>query len=192
MATGLKPFYNFWQMGLTPAREVGGVDLFLNTATGNLLARIHLFAPSHRVPLSIALHYNAMDNFVGFFGQNITSILDESLTEDPGTGNVVHRDETGALHLFTRNPDGSYNHPPGIYNTLTKNPDSTFDLKIKGGLTKRFVPPHLKLVRQSDRNGNAWVIERDAIGFPLRVYDEASGTNLIDHIARSGNFISEI
>ncbi len=31
MSTGFKPFWNFWQKSLTPAREIGRVDLFLNT-----------------------------------------------------------------------------------------------------------------------------------------------------------------
>jgi hypothetical protein len=175
----MKAFWNYWQKALTPSRDIGRADLLVNTATGNLIARLHLLSLAHRVPFSLDLYYNARDNFTGLFGKNITSLLDESLSEDPGTGDVTHRDATGAIHLYTRNPDGSYTHPPGIYNTLTRNPDGTFDLKVKGAATLRFGAGHLKLIRARDRNGNAWVIERNAQAQPVRVYDEATGTNLL-------------
>lgn len=51
-----------------------------------------------------------------------------SLSEETSTGDVTITEGDGREHRFTKNPDQSYTHPNGIFESLAKDPDGSFSL----------------------------------------------------------------
>lgn len=110
---------------------------------------------AHHVRFGITLNYNSRDDFLGSFGYNVSSILDDGLTEDPGTGNVTHHDETGASHLCTKS-GSAYIHPPGIYNILSMvngTWQATFSYDYEGRMTSANIPGYPALAVAHDGVG---------------------------------------
>src|SRR5208337_1034898 len=80
--------------------------------------------------IEINRSYNAYSTYQGIFGRGWTFNYGVYLVAD-ASGNITVMRGSGAEKLFTRNTDGTYTPPKGVYDKLTKNADGTFSLWVK-------------------------------------------------------------
>ena len=80
--------------------------------------------------IKIQRFYNAYSTYQGIFGRGWTFNYGVYLVVD-ASGNVTVMRGSGAEKLFTRNTDGTYTPPKGVYDKLTKNADESFSLWVK-------------------------------------------------------------
>ncbi|HEY8341568.1 MAG TPA: DNRLRE domain-containing protein [Calditerricola sp.] len=169
-------------MPTIPDREDLGVESFwtyvpvpkgkVNAATGNLvLEDTDLEIPGRGPVVTIRRTYNSRSAEDGPFGLGWTFSLGMRIRED-GSGNVFWTDEDGTVHRFTKNADGSYTPPPGIYDTLTKT-GSGYTLKDKDQ-TQYLFDTAGKLTKVQDANGNALTLAYNASGQLTTITDASS------------------
>lgn len=100
------------QWGLTPE----GVNGF----NGNLLFQVtDLEIPGRGIPVSFTRTYNSRSGKDSLFGYGWTANVGASI-KDSGYGPVILTDEDGTEHIFSRQTDGSFTAPKGVYLTLVK------------------------------------------------------------------------
>jgi YD repeat-containing protein len=120
---------------------------------GNLITQYSAFnVPSRGLPLHLVFTYNSLTNAW-------TQTYAESLAEQ-ANGDVIYTDSDGTQHLFTRQVNGSYDAPAGIFDTLVKNADNTFTLTHTDQSAHLFEPNPLdattwRLYEIRDRHNNA-------------------------------------
>ena len=85
-------------------------------------------------------------------------------------------ESNGNRDRFVKAADGSFTSPPSVYLTLTANPNGTYSLRDKYGLTRQFNSTGL-MTAILDRNGNTESLSYDNTGFLTKVQD-ASGRSL--------------
>lgn len=144
---GLEDFWAFAGFGL------GADQGYVNAATGNLVVTsTDLALPAPSIGVVIRRSYNSMSNAdLGYgFGWNLNANYRLSENE---AGDVALTEGDSSVHVFTRNPDGTYTRPAGVYMELTKLPDGTFSILRKDGLTYSFDTSG-KITDIADRNGN--------------------------------------
>ncbi|MBI3083801.1 MAG: hypothetical protein HYY90_05510 [Candidatus Omnitrophica bacterium] len=146
----------------------------VNVANGNLVHTETDFSIQSRgLPLLWKRVYNSKLNYDGPLGFGWVHFYDVHLTEN-ADGSVLFLDDDGGKRPFTKNPDGSYTPPPGVYLTLTKLSDG-FTLRDKSGLLYRFRSVG-KLIRLEDPNGNASTLSYN--GSQLAQVTDALGRSL--------------
>jgi RHS repeat-associated protein len=109
----------------------------VNLATGSLTAHADdLLMPGRVLGLAFTRWYNSADLLSGPLGPGWTHSYHWKLTDNTSTVEVRRGD--GRRDLFTRNADGTYADPPGVFDTLTKNADGTFTLTLASQVQYEF------------------------------------------------------
>ncbi|MBI3462562.1 MAG: RHS repeat protein, partial [Planctomycetes bacterium] len=98
-----------------------------------------------------------------------------SLSQDMMTGNVTVTEGDGRKHLFTKNPDGSYTRPAGVFETLVKNPDASFRLTRKDQVKWNFGSAG-KLTSIVELNNNSISLSYDGSGRVSSLADPSGRT----------------
>ncbi len=125
--------------------------------------------------IEITRSYNAYSTYQGIFGRGWTFNYGVYLVVD-GSGNVTVMRGSGAEKLFTRNTDGTYIAPKGVYDKLAKNADGTFSLWSKENrLTYGFTAAGV-LASVKDANNNTVTLAYDS-GSRLVTITDAAGRN---------------
>ncbi len=100
----------------------------VNVGTGSFTTQAtDLAMPGRVLPFGFVRSYNSADTQVSPLGPGWTHSFYWSL--QAGTVAEVRRGD-GRRDLYTKNPDGTYAPPPGVFDTLVKNGDSTFTLTL--------------------------------------------------------------
>ena len=94
-----------------------------NAQSGNLMLRLALPAAGPAVYLP-NLTYNAQVAEAGTVGFGWTMNVTPVLTQDGGT--VTLKKQTGNVRTYSQNPQGGFDPPAGVDNTLVKNQDNTW------------------------------------------------------------------
>jgi len=137
-----------------PINLGGGLVASANLGTGNLVVqKADLSVSGRGLPNVIVRTYNSQSSDNGAFGYGWTISANYSLEEKLG-GSIVLTDGDGSRHTFTKNEDGSYQRPQGIYLTLKKHTDGTYSVKTNDGTISGF-DSEGRLTRIQDKNGNA-------------------------------------
>jgi RHS repeat-associated protein len=136
--------------------------LLVNMASLNLVVQETDLSYSGRGPsVEITRAYNADDFREGVFGRGWTFNYNLVLTANPN-GSVDIRRETGTIHRFNSAGGNSYFSPKGVYDTLTRNSDGTYALKLKGSNTVQKFSQTGRLIAITDRNGNSVTLQYDS------------------------------
>jgi RHS repeat-associated protein len=122
--------------------------------------------------IEIERFYNAYSTYQGIFGRGWTFNYGIYLVAD-ASGNITVMRGSGAEKLFTRQSDGTYTAPKGVYDKLTKNADGTFSLWSKENrLTYAFTAAGV-LTSVTDTNNNSVTLAYDASGRLTTITDAA-------------------
>jgi RHS repeat-associated protein len=152
-----------------------GTTAGTNTGNGNKLTRIPLVGWTARggMPVEFALYHNSQGTHNSELGYKWTFSYDIYSAVDAG-GNVTVHWGDDLSYTFTKQVDGSYTAPTGVYDTLTANgsPISSYDLKTKDQITYRFTQP----------NGTGW--------YCTTIKDLRDNTITIGHNAN--NFVTSV
>lgn len=149
--------------GITPDSEVYNVTL--NAGWNSLLMKVANttggYALSARftdltdLPFTDLKYANSNQEIFGIsasMGKGWMTSLDERLvTSDEN--NIFYRDSTGAVDIFVKKLDGSYQRPAGLAIDLVKNGDIGYTIVSKSGLKTSFSPSGL-LQNRIDLSGN--------------------------------------
>jgi RHS repeat-associated protein len=109
----------------------------VNLATGSFTAHADdLVMPGRVLGFAFSRWYNSADLSSGPLGPGWTHSYNWRLTD--GTSAVEVRRGDGRRDTFTRNADGTYADPPGVFDTLTKNADGTFTLTLTSQVRYEF------------------------------------------------------
>ncbi len=125
----------------------------VNLATGSFTAHADdLSLPGRVVGFSFTRWYNSADNTPGSaLGAGWTHSYNWKLS-DAGATAALRRGD-GRQDTFTKNPDGTYAPPPGVFDVLTKNADATFTLTLPSQVRYDFSSAG-QLTRISEPAGN--------------------------------------
>jgi YD repeat-containing protein len=150
----------------------------VNIASGNLFyGEEDLSFPSVGNNITIHRFYNSLADDNGPFGYGWSFTYDEIISEDPVDQSITYRAYDGSVFKFTRNPDGTYENPPGMCcSTLTKD-ENGFLIRKKCG-TRHFFDTEGKLTSIVDRNENAITLSYNTDG-KLSAVTDASGSELV-------------
>ncbi|MBS3902641.1 MAG: DNRLRE domain-containing protein [Dethiobacter sp.] len=119
---------SFW--GYTPE----GINGF----NGNLaLQATDLHIPGRGVPVTFTRTYNSRAAEDGPLGFGWTANVFARI-KDAGYAPITLVDEDGTQHIFSRNTDGSFSAPNGVFLTLVKNADNTYTVTRIDGTVTRF------------------------------------------------------
>lgn len=124
----------------------------VNIANGNLFhTELDYALPAEARDIDITRHYNSMVGTSGPFGQGWTYSYNETI-EEQGDGSVIYTDGSGAIYLYTKNPDDSYQRPAGMFSELTIS-GGGFLIREKDGTSHNFDLSG-RLTSIVDRNSN--------------------------------------
>lgn len=115
-------------------------------------------------PVIFQRTFNAQLTYAGNFGDGWTNTLNINLTLDAGQNATVMRSD-GRLDRYTWTGSG-YVPPTGIYDTLTRNGDSTYTMRMKLSRMRYHFNTFGRLTRVEDHNGNALIFTYQQIGQP--------------------------
>ncbi len=137
-----------------------------NTGNGNKLTSVPLVGWSARggLPVAFTLFHNSEGNHNSELGQKWSHSFDLYLVENPESGSVTLHWGNDLAYPFTRNIDGTFSAPGGIYDTLVLVSSGVYELTTKSQVTYRFemvgsVGYECKNIR--DRNGNTLTLGYD-------------------------------
>ncbi len=130
----------------------------VNLATGNFNHRhIDVYIPGRGYALEFVRSYNSLDGTVGRLGYGWQDNLNIRLAfndSDHAAADVTVISEFGRQDDYLRQADGTYLPPPGVFDTLTRNPtDGTFELRRVDQAVWRF-DANGSLLSIRDRNSN--------------------------------------
>jgi RHS repeat-associated protein len=108
--------------------------------------------------------FNAQLTYPGNFGDGWTNTLDIHLTVDAGQNATVMRAD-GRMDRYTWTGSG-YLPPTGIYDTLTRNGNNTYTMRMKLSRMRYHFNTFGRLTRVEDHNGNALTFTYQQIGQP--------------------------
>ena len=159
------------------------------------------YCPGPGIPLvfrRIVPHDSGRYPYLGPLGYGWVHNYDIFL-EESTDGTIAFRGASGANRIFRSNKDGTYTASPGDYGILTRDPDGTFQLKEKNGLTYRF-RNDLRLDAVQDRNENKITAGYDTQDRLVTVshsngksftitYDGDRIRTLTDHAARTTTYM---
>ena len=151
-------------------------------ATGDLVWTDTDVVLRGRPLLRLARTYNSHDPRDGPFGNGWSfdhdmTLIEVAATRPDGTTETryVLRLPNGRRYVYRTSPGGSIANPPGLFNRLARNPDGSLTLTEPDGSTRVFLAG--RLVRATDRNGNALDYAYDADG-RLAAVSDAAGRRL--------------
>ncbi|SDB82265.1 DNRLRE domain-containing protein [Shouchella lonarensis] len=125
----------------------------VNAATGNMMVSEDDVEISGRGPgLGLSRTYNSLAATSGMFGYGWHS--DAEMTLKLSGNQALFVDDDSTLHIFTKQADGTYKPPTGVYLTL-EDKDGTLQLKTKDQTTAHFSKKTGKLEKLVDGHNNA-------------------------------------
>ena len=142
----------------------------VNTVTLNLVIQDIDFSYNSRgMPIEFVRTFNADDPREGIFGRSWTFNYNISLVENPDTSIDVRRGDGRIDHFFFNGV--RYQGPSGVYDTLIKNGNGTYTLKIKKDKTTQQFSAQGRLTSIHDRNSNAITFAYDGEGKLTHITD---------------------
>jgi RHS repeat-associated protein len=148
----------------------GPIDL----ASGLVEVEATDFSIPGRLPLVLSRHYRTLDPTVGPFGVGWRHNY-EFFVRAVSTDMALLITPDNLRPRFAKQPDGSFLNTDYIRfraSRLTRNPDNTWTLRFKDGITWTFNSSGW-LIAQRDRNGNQITITRDGQNRVSRLTDPA-------------------
>ena len=147
----------------------------VNTTTGNYLySHEDISIPGRGLGLTLSRSYNSMGTGVGIFGDRWSFNYGMSLAANADNSVSVAFPD-GRRVVYTRNTDGSYKRPIGVYDSLVRNADASYTLTTKSQARFSFSPDG-KLASIQDKNGNTLSLAYS--GGTLRSVTDPSGRAL--------------
>jgi len=132
----------------------------INTATGNYAYHhTDLALVGRGLSLNFSRTYNSQDHYLGPLGFGWTHTFNIFLVESE-SGDIQIKWGDGHYEGHTKNTDGTFTPPLGLFSTLTKNQDASFDLVTKDKILFRFSAGG-QLTKILDRNGNELAFSYD-------------------------------
>ena len=184
---GFEPYWSYFDL---PLDDRGSVSV--NLFNGNLVVKyLDTYHTSQGPATFLERTYNAQDNTNGTLGYNWVHNYFGFVLEN-ADGSVTYTDADGTRTVFTRDPDGAYSAPPGVYARLARNVDAvgavTFALE--------HIPSHLletfdssgNLVARTDSSGNTTAFAH-AGGVLTSVTDASGGQTRFDNTAPDGGVV---
>jgi RHS repeat-associated protein len=164
---GLLPYWTYESQQLSDRTA-----LHVNVASGNLIVHQRdLLIEGTGLDLAIDRYYNS--HYVGdvkIFGRNWTlGNADDVEYNVTPNGDVRVRGPSNFEVLFKKNPDGSYQTPPGINATLVRTGAGRYTLTFRN--KERFEFEEGDLAAHVDKNGNRISFARNANGDPSEITD---------------------
>lgn len=158
----------------TSTNPTGAVAEPVNTATGNYYSSHRdLFVRGRGLNFSFTRYYNSLDPYNGPLGVGWTHSYNVTLAENPGSGVVTIKRESGESVAFTPTGPGTYGPlTTGLFDTLLKRGDGSFTL-IQKNRTQLDFSPAGRFLTIGDRNGNTQALAYDGIGNLASVTDSA-------------------
>lgn len=142
----------------------------VNTVNLNLIIQdIDFSYTSRGMPLEFIRTHNADDPREGIFGRSWTFNYSVSLVENPDGSIDIRRGDGRVDHFFYNGI--RYQGPNGVYDTLIKNGDGTYSLKIKKDKTTQNFNAQGRLINIKDRNNNTISFSYDAEDKLIRITD---------------------
>lgn len=137
-----------------PSNPSGTTSEPINTATGNYyFQRTDFVIPGLGLPIIFARTYNAQDTSAGPLGHGWAHNYNILLTENSDSTIVIKQGD-GKKEFYDLAEGGTYRSIfPGVFNTLRRNPDSTFTLTYTDQ-TRHHFGRNGKLTNIIDRNEN--------------------------------------
>ncbi|MBC5648978.1 RHS repeat-associated core domain-containing protein [Christensenella tenuis] len=170
--------------------EVGKGTAYLNADSGNLCYQATDFSNSAPMFDQILRRtYNSQSSGETPMGLgwdfNFNIALLEEYAYDPGLPGedkyrvvgMILKDGDGTIHRFAQLPDGTFDTPAGIFMTLTQDENGLFTITRADNVVYEF-NENMQLVRLSEPNGNAFVLEYNSIGFLSSVHHNVYGESI--------------
>ncbi|MBE0447498.1 MAG: RHS repeat protein, partial [Actinobacteria bacterium] len=166
---GVESFWNFY------SKDLGaGWKYSINTFTGNLVIQKGLMSILGRgFDLSEGLVYNSLSSQAGIVGAGWQLANDLFVLEN-ADGSVTFKDGDATNHKFTKNADGSYTAPDGVFLKLTKVDATIFTIKDQANTVYRF--QNGSLVSVTDEKENVKSFSYDANSRLTTVTDPSGRT----------------
>lgn len=175
--TGIKSFWNY--VGLPLARGQG----MINVGTGNLAATYtDSLLTGNRLATEVRRIYNSLNKTNSPIGWGWSANILASLTINPDNS-VAYNQGDGYNAVFTKNPDGTFNSPIGLYLSLSVNGDGTYAIRRKDNVTLYFSSDG-RLISIKDLNNNTITYNytqnqltsiTDTVGRTINIAYDASG-----------------
>ncbi len=168
-----------------------------NTRNGNKLTTIPLVGWTARggMPVQFTLYHNSFSPQNRELGYKWSHSYLLYLVVDSQTGNVTVHWGDERCHTYTRQPNGTYTPPVGVYDTLVANgsPITSYDLTTKEGQVRyRFTNPNGTgwfCTSITDPNGNSITLTYNSSNRLVRVTDP---TNRQLNFTYSGGRIASV
>ncbi|MBI4707278.1 MAG: RHS repeat protein, partial [Candidatus Omnitrophica bacterium] len=145
----------------------------VNVATGNFAyEHTDILIPGRGMPFEFKRFYNNQDDYDGPFGIGWNHNYNIFLIEagDSEKSYVIRRNPDGNKDIFTKNQDGAYTSPAGVFDTLVKTPQG-YLITTRHGLKYQFNQSNY-LSSITDRNNNTVTLTYDAdIGLLSKITD---------------------
>lgn len=171
-----------------PAIRGAGV----NTATGAFTQQgvDGVLASAYVVNVQLTRQYNSNDNSVSLLGAGWSFAYDAKVFPKPGAtdGSVVFRAEDGSETVYTRNADGTFASPPGVFSSLTARPGGGWLVKTPGGQQQLTFDAAGRFRSVTDKRGKGVTIGYDAGGQPSTLTD--AGGRVVTLTVSSGRLVT--
>ncbi|MBU1737102.1 MAG: chitobiase/beta-hexosaminidase C-terminal domain-containing protein [Proteobacteria bacterium] len=174
----------------------------VNTSTGNYAYnRSDLAIPGRGIPFAFDRTYNSQDGSDGPLGFGWTHNYNISLTEEAG-GEVSIRWGEGRTETWIPDGGGGYIPMYGVFSILTKNLDTSFNLRLKDmteynfdptGLLTSIADEYSNTISFSYSSGNLASVT-DTVGRIINFTSDVNGriTSITDPINRSATFSYDV
>jgi RHS repeat-associated protein len=162
-----------WE-GIFPTPDGGA-----NTGNGNKLTEIPIVGWTARggLPVSLSVFHNSEGNHNSELGQKWSHSYDIYLVIDSFTGNAAIHWGNDLTYTFTKNIDGSFSAPAGIYDQLTLS-GGIYTLKNKSQVSYTFTTIGTEVVVATikDRSNNTVIVNHNANAYVTSVVDPTGRT----------------
>jgi RHS repeat-associated protein len=150
--------------------STGMPSWMVNTVNLNFLAQDIDFSYICRgMPVELIRTYNSDDPREGIFGRSWTFNYGASLVENSDKSIDLRRGDGRVDHFFWNGT--RYQGPETVYDSLVKNADGTYALRIKQDKTTQNFNAQGRLISIIDKNGNALSFNYDTTGKLLNISD---------------------
>jgi YD repeat-containing protein len=140
----------------------------VSTGNGNYFYQTTDFnIPGRGLQVLFQRTYNTQDSYAGPLGTNWTHSYNILLTDESPAISIKWGDGHTDTYALT---DSLYVPPPGVYNTLVKNPDGTYALTQPNQAQYNFTATGT-LLSIVDKNGNSLVFAYDGHGNLIQITD---------------------
>jgi RHS repeat-associated protein len=147
----------------------------VNTATGAFTqhAADAALQSSYVVNIGIERSYNSNDTSASLMGAGWSFAYDARVFPKPGAtdGSVVFRAEDGSETVYTRQTDGSYASPPGVFSKLSAVAGGGWHVDTPGGQQRLSFDAAGKMLSIADKRGKGVTVGYDAAGQPSTLTD---------------------